>query len=254
MKRNSRYFALLALLVCLTAAFSSAVAQGAAQVQLSTSGSYGAHLATAGDGSLYLYLKDEQGADSSACVDSCTRNWPPLLTDGEPVAAEGVDAALIGTVERPEGTQVTYNGWPLYTYARDSKPGDTLGQKLGNAFFLLSPAGDSLTEEVAQDGPEVSAEAFEELMTVGEQAYASSCAACHGAEGEGLLGPAMAANPNLSRSSFVAGRILNGFIEHGMPPFAHLSDEQVAGISTFVRNSWTNEFGAVTPEEVNELR
>lgn len=254
MKRNSRYLALLSLLVCLTAVFSSAAAQEPAELQLSTSGNFGPHLAATEDRSLYLYVEDEQGAGSSVCIDACTRNWPPFLTEGEPVAADGVDAALLGTIERPEGMQVTYNGWPLYTYARDSQPGQTLGQRLGNVFFLVSPAGDSLTEEVAQAGPDITAEEYEELMTIGASAYASNCAACHGDEGQGAFGPALAGSPTLSSTSFVVGRIINGFVEHSMPPFGHLSDEQIAGISTFIRDSWSNEFGAVTTEEVAELR
>jgi mono/diheme cytochrome c family protein len=254
MKRNSRYFTLLSLLVYLTAVFSSAVAQEPAQLQLSTSGNFGPHLAVSEDRSLYLYLEDEPGAGSSVCVDACTRNWPPLLTDGEPVAVEGMDPALLGTIERPEGRQVTYNGWPLYTYARDSQPGHTLGQRLGNVFFLVSPTGDSLTEEIAQAGPDITAEEYEELMTVGAEQYASQCAACHGDAGQGAFGPALAGSPTLSSASFVAGRIINGFVEHSMPPFGHLSDEQIAGISTFIRDSWGNEFGAVTIEEVAELR
>jgi mono/diheme cytochrome c family protein len=254
MKRNSRYFALLSLLVYLTAVFSSAVAQEPAQLQLSASGNFGPHLAAAEDRSLYLYLEDEQGAGSSVCIDACTRNWPPLLTDGEPAAVEGLDPALLGTIERSEGLQVTYNGWPLYTYARDSKPGQTLGQRLGGVFFLVSPAGDSLTEEVAQAGPDITAEELDELMTVGASEYASNCAACHGNEGQGAFGPALAGSPTLSSTNFVVGRIINGFVEHSMPPFGHLSDEQIAGISTFIRDSWGNEFGAVTPEEVTELR
>ncbi|MDR3471857.1 MAG: hypothetical protein P4M09_09245, partial [Devosia sp.] len=33
---------------------------------------------------------------------------------------------------RSDGTtQVTYNGWPLYTWPGDTKPGDTTGQGIG---------------------------------------------------------------------------------------------------------------------------
>ena len=45
----------------------------------------------------------------------CAVNWPPLIVEGKPTAGEGVNADLLGTVERTDGTmQATYNGWPLY--------------------------------------------------------------------------------------------------------------------------------------------
>jgi predicted lipoprotein with Yx(FWY)xxD motif len=39
---------------------------------------------------------------------------------------------------------VTYNGWPLYTYVGDKKPGDTNGNDLsqfGAQWYALTPAG-----------------------------------------------------------------------------------------------------------------
>jgi plastocyanin len=46
---------------------------------------------------------------------------------------------------RKEGTtQVTYNGWPLYYYAKDQKAGDTTGQDVGKVWYVLSPKGDKV--------------------------------------------------------------------------------------------------------------
>ena len=54
----------------------------------------------------------------------------------------GMNAALIGSIVRSDGTkQVTYNGWPLYTYVPDKQPGDTLGEGIGNVWFAVSPRG-----------------------------------------------------------------------------------------------------------------
>ncbi len=40
-----------------------------------------------------------------------------------------------------------------------------------------------------------------------------------------------------------------------MPAFKDLlSDNDIAEISTFIRNSWGNDFGVLTTEEVEELR
>ena len=38
------------------------------------------------------------------------------------------------------GTQVTYNGLPLYTYTGDSKPGDAKGEGLQGVWFAVTPS------------------------------------------------------------------------------------------------------------------
>jgi len=93
---------------------------------------------------LYLFTKDTP--NTSNCYDKCATAWPPLLTTGNPVAGEGVDASKFGTTKRTDGTdQVTYNGWPLYYFAKDKASGDTAGQNVGSVWFVVSPAGDKVT-------------------------------------------------------------------------------------------------------------
>lgn len=102
---------------------------------------------------LYLFDADEQGEPT--CVDDCAANWPPLIVDGDPVAGEGVDAALLGTTERPDGsTQVTYDGWPLYNWAADEAPGDTTGQGVGDRWWVVAPDGTPIRDMA--DGEETS--------------------------------------------------------------------------------------------------
>jgi hypothetical protein len=64
---------------------------------------------------------------------------------GKVVSAGGVNSRLLGTTKRHDGTlQVTYNGWPLYTYGGDSKAGDTTGEgvkQFGAAWYLLKTSG-----------------------------------------------------------------------------------------------------------------
>lgn len=62
------------------------------------------------------------GAMSSlACTGPEGSDWPALTTVGKPTAGPGVDAALLGTIERPGvGRQVTYGGHPLYTFDEPS--------------------------------------------------------------------------------------------------------------------------------------
>lgn len=120
---------------------------GAATVSVSEVGTYGSALVDAQGRTLYLFTNDTQDSGASACTGDCLAEWPPLLTDGEPVAGEGVNASLLGTITRDDGTtQVTYNGWPLYYFADDTAAGDALGQGMGSVWFLVSPTGEAIQQ------------------------------------------------------------------------------------------------------------
>jgi predicted lipoprotein with Yx(FWY)xxD motif len=96
---------------------------------------------------LYMFTMDEQ--DVSNCRGDCLNLWPPLVIEGEPVLGEGVDAEMIGSAELEDGRRmVTYNGMPLYYYAFDNEPGDTNGQRVGDIWFVVSPVGEEVREEV----------------------------------------------------------------------------------------------------------
>src|SRR5574341_89052 len=98
-----------------------------------------------GDGrTLYMFARD--GKNTATCYDDCAKRWPPYLTQAKTDAIEGVNATLIGTTQRKEGTtQITYNGWPLYYWAADTKSGDTFGQGIGNTWWVVTPSGDTVT-------------------------------------------------------------------------------------------------------------
>lgn len=90
---------------------------------------------------LYMYDNDTQGSDST-CYDQCASAWPPLLTEGDPVPGDGLDAAMLGTAERTDGTtQVTYGGWPLYYWAQDTTAGDVNGQGVNGVWWVLGADG-----------------------------------------------------------------------------------------------------------------
>ncbi len=89
---------------------------------------------------LYLFTKDTSTA--SNCSAACGSTWPPLITSGTPALGAGLDAALFGTIVRTDGTnQVTFNGHPIYYYAKDANPGDTTGQKVGGVWFVIDAHG-----------------------------------------------------------------------------------------------------------------
>jgi predicted lipoprotein with Yx(FWY)xxD motif len=76
-----------------------------------------------------LYLWEADQGDQSACDGPCAQAWPPLTTDGKPAAGEGVDAGLLGTSKRADGTLgVTYAGHPLYYFSGDQAAGDVNGK------------------------------------------------------------------------------------------------------------------------------
>ena len=115
-----------------------------AAVNLGTNETLGSFLVDDKGMTLYLFTKDTP--NTTVCYDKCATAWPPLLTTGAPVAGEGVDASLLGTTDRTDGTvQVTYNGWPLYYYEKDKAPGDVVGQDVGGVWYVVSAAGEQVT-------------------------------------------------------------------------------------------------------------
>jgi predicted lipoprotein with Yx(FWY)xxD motif len=92
---------------------------------------------------LYLFAKDKKG--KSACSGSCTRFWPPLLSQSKPTAGSGVRPSLLGTTTRRNGSrQVTYNKHPLYTFVLDKRAGQTKGEGLfefGAKWYAVSGLG-----------------------------------------------------------------------------------------------------------------
>lgn len=99
---------------------------------------------------LYLFIPDRQ-SNNSTCYGRCAEGWPPLILPvgvTKPVAGAGVDASLLGTTKRTDGSvQVTYNRWPLYTWVGDSEPGQATGQALNNdggLWYVVSPQGKAI--------------------------------------------------------------------------------------------------------------
>ncbi len=93
-----------------------------------------------------------------------------------------------------------------------------------------------------------------EVMAAGARGYGESCASCHGATGGGGVGPSLAGNPVTASTLGVVQMIIQGYLNHGMPPFAHLSDEVIASVASYVRNSWGNAHGDVAVPIVAEIR
>lgn len=123
---------------------------------------------TVGTGDEGDYLADEEGnavymlegdTDGTVCVGDCLEAWPPVIVDDpNPVVDPGLglDPALLGTIERPDGSlQLTYNGRPLYRYSADTSADPLAGQGIEDDWghwYLVTPTG-------VEVGPSVNAEA-----------------------------------------------------------------------------------------------
>jgi len=107
---------------------------------------------------------------------------------------------------------------------------------------------------------------LEESIKLGEEIYQGYCLACHMSEGEGIPG----AFPPLANSDYLMAdkersirqvmhgsegeMVVNGETYNGVMPPQPLSDEEIAHVLNFIRNSWGNEGEVVTFAEVKAIR
>jgi len=123
-----------------SASASGSAKTGPAEIKVAST-SKGSVLTDAQGRVLYIFNPDNRG--DSVCYEECAAAWPPALTNGAPTAGTGADASMLGTTTRTDGTtQVTYNKYPLYTFAFDQKPGDTNGVAVKSIWWVINPAGE----------------------------------------------------------------------------------------------------------------
>jgi len=90
-------------------------------------------LATPSGATVYTFDKDVANSGKSTCNDKCAQAWPPLAAQASDTP--GGDWTI---VSRDDGSkQWAYKGWPLYTYAKDAKPGDTTGDNVRNVWHVV---------------------------------------------------------------------------------------------------------------------
>jgi len=113
---------------------------GKSLVDLSSNTSLGSFLVTSGGLTLYHNIYEDNGGYQ--CTGKCLSAWKPLLLPqgmSAPTAGKGVVDKL-GTVDRPGvGEQVTYDSWPLYTFAGDSSAGNTNGEAIAKRWYVVAP-------------------------------------------------------------------------------------------------------------------
>ena len=110
-------------------------------INLATDPTLGQILVDSKGMTLYIFTKD--GPDQSNCDAACLANWPPLLTQGNPVLGPRVDDLKIGSALLSDGTKiVTYNHMPLYYFINDTRPGETNGQGVGSVWYVINRDGE----------------------------------------------------------------------------------------------------------------
>jgi predicted lipoprotein with Yx(FWY)xxD motif len=100
-----------------------------------------------------VYVLTADGKTSLPCEDStgCTKAWPDVaLPDGVSAAkaGTGVDASLLGTKKVGTETYVTYNGWLLYEFVKDTDAGQGHGEGIksfGGTWYALDAKGAPIT-------------------------------------------------------------------------------------------------------------
>lgn len=104
------------------------------------------------------------------------------------------------------------------------------------------------------------------LLSKGRGLYGDRCQTCHQHDGKGMADafPPLAGNPRLADAKFVVEVLKHGksgkivvkghHFDDTMPPIgADFTDEQLAAVATYIRNSWDNHFGGVSVKDVKRI-
>lgn len=131
----------LILLLFVVLAASPAFAQSSTPlVSLGESKDLGKFLVGKDGMTLYSYPLDN--VNESVCYDQCAKAWPALMVDSadQIKAADGIPGKFATTTRKDGKLQVTYNGMPLYYWFKDTKAGDTTGNRVGRIWWVVPPA------------------------------------------------------------------------------------------------------------------
>ena len=85
---------------------------------------------------LTLYYRTSDSA-GSVCSGGCASAWPPILSSSVPATSTTLPGKLT-VVTNANGSQVEYNGHPLYTYSGDSAPGQANGEGFAGVWFVVT--------------------------------------------------------------------------------------------------------------------
>jgi predicted lipoprotein with Yx(FWY)xxD motif len=128
----------------------SAPSSSGAKLATADVGSFGKVIVDGTGRTLYVFDKDTANPSKSNCDGGCAAMWPPVLAGSGTPQVDGVDASLVGTVARTDGSkQVTVAGLPVYQFAKDTKAGDANGQAVGGIWWVVGPDGKKITTQAS---------------------------------------------------------------------------------------------------------
>lgn len=82
---------------------------------------------------VYTFDKDVADSGKSACAGPCATTWPAVMAGDTKVAAP------YSVLTREDGAkQLAYKGKPLYTFAKDTKPGERMGDKFKDIWHVVA--------------------------------------------------------------------------------------------------------------------
>lgn len=98
---------------------------------------------------LYYFTRDVIG--KSVATGAVLAAWP-IFNPASFVVPSSLNAGDFGTITRDDGLkQATYQGWPLYYYAKDLGSGDTQGEGVGGVWFVIKVPFYSLMLQTNKD-------------------------------------------------------------------------------------------------------
>jgi len=167
----------------------------------------------------------------------------PTVTAKRPIKLEAEPAALAKFAKSKDAAMIKALAWFKSTVIWPGKPG------------VVVPSTKALTNEE------------QALFDNGRQTFAGLCAACHQPTGKGLEGLA----PPLAESEWVLGEpdrivkvVMHGLrgpikvkgmtYSYDMPAAGFLTDEQIAGVLTYIRREWDHEASPVSVDLVKKIR
>jgi nitrite reductase (NO-forming) len=166
-----------------------------------------------------------------------------------------VDHAIFRTFNKGALAQIKVSG--------DENP-TVFSGKQKDEIYMAADATPAASEAVT--APPVAERSMSERMAMGKTKFETTCIACHMMDGKGVPG----SFPPLAGSDFLRKRedkgiaillnglsgpvVVNGQSYNGLMPQLYLSDDDIANVLTYVRNSFGNHGGVVTAKEVGQVR
>ena len=185
----------------------------------------------------------------------------PEITNNTYVGVGGWTPAQITQYLKTGSNDIAVASGPMAEAVTNSTQHMTDEDLAAIAAYLQSVPGSNATKPQPLTATELT-------MKQGANVYSANCSACHNSNGKGIneLAAGLANNPALQSASaqsamttiLEGGRgavTLNNPTSGAMPSFAwKLSDQQVASVLNYIRNSWGNAAPEVKADEVAKVR